>query len=157
MRTLPRTIWINPLHFIACGLGFGALPWMPGTWTTLAAIPLVFALHLLPLWGYLSITLALILLGIYVCGVTNLDFGTQDHPACSWDEMASFPLVMAGVPLTWYYLALGFMLFRLFDIWKPWPIRWVDQHIHGGLGVMLDDVLAALCSLIILQALMRCL
>lgn len=152
IRSLNRTIWTNPIHFIACAFGFGALPWMPGTWATLASIPIVLALQHLPHWMYLLVTLAMILLGVFVCGVTNRDFGTDDHPACAWDEMASFPLVMFAVPMTLFYLILGVLLFRFFDILKPWPIRWLDRNIHGGLGVMLDDVVAALFSWIILQA-----
>lgn len=154
MQNLPRSIWTNPIHFVACALGFGALPWMPGTWATLAAVPIVVALKQFPEWVYLSITGIMILLGIYVCGVANRDFGTDDHPACAWDEMASFPLVMIGVPFNIYYLIAGVVLFRFLDILKPWPIRWLDRNIHGGLGVMLDDIAAALCSCIILHAVM---
>lgn len=154
-KSLPRTLWTNPVHFIACAFGIGALPFMPGTWATLAAVPVCLALAQLPLWGYLLVTGAMILLGIFVCGKTNRDFGTEDHPACAWDEFASFPIVMIGIPLTGYFLALGVILFRILDIWKPWPIRWVDRHIHGGFGVMLDDVLAALASLAILHLILR--
>ncbi len=155
MQNLPRTIWTNPIHFTACAFGFGALPWMPGTWATLASIPIVMALKHFPEWIYLLVTLVMILLGIVVCGITNRDFGASDHPACAWDEMASFPIVMIGIPLTWYYLALGVIIFRCLDIFKPWPIGWLDRNIHGGLGVMLDDVVAALFSWVILQGLIK--
>jgi phosphatidylglycerophosphatase A len=124
---------------------------MPGTWATLAAIPLVIAMKQGPVWLYIAITVGMILFGVYACGVTNRDFGTQDHPACAWDEMASFPLVMIGVPLTVYYLAAAVIVFRGLDILKPWPIGWIDRHVHGGLGVMLDDVVAALLSLLIMH------
>lgn len=150
-----KSIWTNPIHFIACGFGFGALPWMPGTWTTLATIPLIIALKQLPWEIYLLINLVMILIGVYVCGVTNRDFGSDDHPACSMDEMASFPLVMIGIPLTGYYLLIAVILFRFFDIIKPWPISWLDRNIHGGIGVMLDDVVAALFSLAILHILIQ--
>lgn len=141
------------MHFVACAFGIGALPWMPGTWATLAAIPICLALRHLPIWGYVTIVTAMVVAGIYLCGKTNRDFGSDDHPACAWDEMASFPIVMIAVPITWYTLAIGVILFRLFDIWKPWPISWVDQNLHGGVGVMLDDILAALFSLAILHGL----
>lgn len=154
MPSLPRTIWTNPVHFAACAFGFGALPWMPGTWATLAAIPLVIALKHFPEWLYVLITAALVLIGIYLCGVFNRDIGAQDHPACAWDELASFLIVMIGVPPTALYLAIGFGLFRIFDIYKPWPICWCDCNIHGGIGVMLDDVIAALFSLAILHSVM---
>jgi len=153
VEPVPRSVWTNPIHFVGCALGFGALPWMPGTWATLASIPIVMALKQFPDWFYLLIVIGMIGLGVYVCAVTNRDFGTEDHPACAWDEMASFPIVMIGVPLTWFYLIIAFVLFRAFDILKPWPIRWVDRHIHGGIGVMLDDVIAALFSWVILQGL----
>lgn len=107
-----------------------------------------------PYWFYVSICLALFLIGIYICGITNRDFGTDDHPAAVFDEIATFPIVLFAVPITWYYLLIGFVLFRFFDIVKPFPIRWVDKNIHGGFGVMLDDLLAALCSLIILHGIL---
>lgn len=154
IKSSPRSIWTNPVHFIACAFGFGALPWWPGTWATLAAIPIVIALKQFPEWVYISVTLIMILLGVFFCGAANRDFGTDDHPACAWDEMASFPLVMIGVPLTIYYLLAGVILFRFLDILKPWPIRWLDRNIHGGIGVMLDDVAAACCCCIILHAAM---
>jgi phosphatidylglycerophosphatase A len=150
-QTSLRTIWTNPIHFVACAFGFGALPWMPGTWATLASIPLVLAFKQFPEAIYIAITAAMIIVGIYLCGVFNRDIGATDHPACAWDEMASFPIVMIGIAPTWYALALGFILFRFFDILKPWPISWCDRHIHGGFGVMLDDVVAALISLAILH------
>ena len=151
MRRSPRlnkqaikSIWTNPLHFIACGFGVGASPWMPGTLGTLLGVGLYKLLVCLPLPLYALATILLILIGIPLCAKVNRDFGTHDHPAAVWDEIATFPLVMLGLPNTLFYLVLGFALFRLFDIWKPGPIGWVDRHVHGGVGVMLDDVLAAL-------------
>lgn len=146
-------IWHNPVHIIACGFGIGLIPVAPGTFATCAAVLLYLFLIKLPLWCYILITLILILIGIPLCGITNRDFGTDDHPAAVWDEIATFPVVMIGIPFTWYYLLLGFILFRFFDIVKPSFIGWIDHHIHGGLGVMLDDLAAAICSLIILHLL----
>jgi phosphatidylglycerophosphatase A len=150
--SLPRSIWTNPIHFVACAFGLGALPWAPGTWATLGAIPLCLALKVLPLWGYALVTVVCILGGIWICGKTNRDFQTADHPACAWDEMSCFLLVMLGIPATWYYLLAGFILFRFLDILKPPPIRWIDRHVHGGIGVMLDDFVAALVTWLILLA-----
>ncbi len=155
VKSLPRSIWTNPIHFVACAFGFGALPWMPGTWATFAAIPICLILAPLPIWLYGLITFLLIILGVYVCGVTNRDFGCTDHPACAWDEMACFPLVLMGVPMSWFNIILGVVLFRFFDIVKPWPIGWLDKNIHGGIGVMIDDFAAALVSLAIMQVLLR--
>ena len=145
-----RSVWRNPLHFIACGFGLGTFPVMPGTIGTLFGVVLYLMLVKLSLTFYLLITLALLLLGIYLCGRVNRDFGTSDHPAAVWDEIASFPVVMIAVPAKWYFILIGFALFRFFDIYKPGPIRWVDANIHGGLGVMLDDVMAAVFAWIIL-------
>lgn len=146
---LPRSIWQNPIHFIACGFGVGTIPIMPGTFGTLVGVAVYLIIQPLPLWAYLVITAILVLAGIYLCGKVNRDMDTDDHPAAVWDEIATFPIVMIAVPLTWYYVVLGFVLFRIFDIWKPWPIRWIDKNIHGGIGVMLDDVVAALAAWII--------
>lgn len=151
LKKIPTSIWTNPIHFIACGFGIGALPVMPGTYATLAAVPLYWALSHLSIGMYLLIVLLLNLAGIYLCGKTNRDFGTQDHPAAVWDEIAAFPIVMIGIAPSWYAILLGVVLFRFFDIVKPGPIGWIDRNVHGGLGVMLDDVVAALFALVCLQ------
>lgn len=148
---IPHSVWTNPIHFIACGFGTGAIPWMPGTFGTLLAIPIYLILIQYSLTIYLAVTVLLNLVGIYLCQVANRDFGTTDHPGATWDEIAAFLIVMIGVPVTWYYLLAGFILFRFFDIAKPGPIGWIDKNVHGGLGVMLDDILAAIFSLMILQ------
>jgi len=138
-----RSVWENPIHFIACGFGVGTIPIMPGTFGTGLGVVLYFMLAKMSLPFYLTINVLLLLTGVYLCGKINRDLKTEDHPAAVWDELASFPLVMIGVPQQLTYLIAGFILFRFFDIYKPIPIRWVDRHIHGGVGVMLDDVLAA--------------
>ena len=148
---VPHSIWTDPVQFIACGFGVGAFPIMPGTVGTLAALPIYFILIKFSLITYLVVTLLLNVVGIYLCGKTNERFNTQDHPAAVWDEIATFPIVMIAVPATWYYLLIGFVLFRFFDIVKPGPIGWIDKNVHGGLGVMLDDIVAAIFSLAILQ------
>jgi len=124
---------------------------MPGTYATLISALLYLLLIKLPLALYLTITIILNGLGVWLCGRANRAFGTHDHPAAVWDEIAAFPLVMVAVPFTWYYLLLGIMLFRLFDIWKPGPIGWIDRHMKGGWGVMLDDIAAALLTWILLH------
>lgn len=151
----PHSIWRNPVHFIACGFGVGTFPIMPGTVGTLAAIPLIFALKAsLSLLGYSVACVLLLIVGILVCDITNRDFGTQDHPAAVIDELATFPIALLGIPLTWPYVLAAFLLFRYFDIVKPGLIRWVDKHVHGGIGVMLDDVMAALATLALLHFIM---
>lgn len=151
MRETPlQSVWKNPIHFVACGFGVGTIPIIPGTFGTLVGVVLYLMLVRLPLVAYLIITIILLIAGIYLCERTNRDLGTEDHPAAVWDEIASFPIVMIAIPFTWYYLLMGFVLFRIFDIWKPWPIRWFDRNVHGGFGVMLDDVIAALFAWVIL-------
>lgn len=147
---LLQSIWRNPIHFVACGFGTGAIPIMPGTFGSGIGVLLYLMLAGLPLWAYLLTTFVLLGIGVYLCERTSRDFGVADHRALVWDEIASFPVVLMGIPLTWYYVLAGFILFRIFDIAKPWPICWFDKHIHGGFGVMLDDVLAALLSWLVL-------
>lgn len=147
-------IWHNPLHLVTCGFGLGLLP-APGTWGTLLGVVLYLIIYPAPLWLYLTILVILNVAGVFMCDKVNKDFQTDDHPAAVWDEVASFPIVMIAVPLTWYWLVIGFILFRIFDIFKPGPLGWLDRNVHGGFGVMIDDVAAALISLAILQLLVH--
>ncbi len=146
-------VWRNPVHFLAFGFGSGLAPKAPGTFGTLVAVPLYLLMTLLPLWGYLLVLVASAVLGIYLCGRTARDMGVHDHPGIVWDEFVGFWITMLLVPTDWYWILAGFVLFRLFDIWKPWPIRVVDQRVEGGLGIMLDDVLAGIYALLVLQLL----
>ncbi len=147
-------VWRNPVHFLAFGFGSGLAPKAPGTFGTLAAIPLYLLMTLLPLSGYLLVLLVSAVLGIYLCGRTARDMGVHDHPGIVWDEFVGFWITMLFVPVQWYWILAGFALFRLFDIWKPWPIRVVDQKVEGGFGIMLDDVLAGVYALLVLQLLL---
>jgi phosphatidylglycerophosphatase A len=139
----PASIWRNPIHFLAFGFGSGAAPVAPGTFGTLAAVPIFLLLNQLNVGLYLLVVGALAVLGVWLCHVTARDLGEHDHGGIVWDEMVGYWLTMAAAPAGWLWLAAGFALFRLFDIWKPWPIRIADRRLHGGLGIMLDDILAA--------------
>jgi len=141
----------TPVHFIACGFGSGLAPKAPGTFGTLAAIPCWLALQMLdrPLY-WLVVALAFVL-GVFVCGRAARDIGVQDHGAVVWDEFVGLWIALAAVPPDWFWVLLGFALFRLLDIWKPWPIRWCDRNVHGGFGVMLDDAVAGFAVFAILQ------
>ncbi len=147
------SIWRNPVHFLAFGFGSGLAPKAPGTCGTLVAVPLYLLMTLLPLSGYLLVLALATGAGIYLCGRTARDLGVHDHPGIVWDEFVGFWITMLMVPAQWYWILLGFVLFRLFDIWKPWPIRVIDQRVEGGLGIMLDDVLAGIYALLVLQLL----
>jgi len=142
----------DPRHFLALGFGSGLAPKAPGTLGTLVAVPLFLLLQNLSLWGYLLMLLATFLLGVWLCGVTARNLGVHDHPGIVWDEFVGYWLTMAAVPAGWQWLLLGFCLFRIFDIAKPWPIRLVDRRIGGGFGIMFDDVLAGVYAWLLLQA-----
>ncbi len=141
----------NPLHLIACGFGSGLAPKAPGTFGTLAAIPFWLALQMLEQPVYWLVIALAFALGVYVCDRTARDIGVQDHGAMVWDEFVGLWIALACVPSGWFWVVLGFALFRLLDIWKPWPIRWCDRNVHGGFGVMLDDAVAGLAVFTILQ------
>lgn len=152
IKSLPSSIWTNPLLFIATGFGLGSLPYAPGTWGTLAAIPIYLLLHDIPLWLYGIFLAVSFTVGVFVCDYCQKVFEVPDHPGIVWDEMVGYWLTMFAVPYTWTWLIAGFILFRLFDIWKPWPIKLCESKIkHGGLSIMLDDIVAAIYAAIILQ------
>lgn len=138
--------------FLAFGFGSGLIPRAPGTWGTLVAVPwllLLDGLHWVLFWPVLG---GLFALGVAICNRVGTRLGVDDYGGIVWDEMVGFWLTMAFVPVTWYWVLLGFVLFRAFDILKPWPIREIDGRLSGGLGVMLDDVLAALYAGVLLAA-----
>jgi len=143
----------NPVHFLALGFGSGLIRPAPGTWGTLASIPVYFALlTILPngLVSYGLMLLATFLVGIYVCAQAAKDVGVHDHGAIVWDEFVGYFITMTLVDSTWQNVLIGFVLFRIFDIVKPWPIKLLDKHVHGGFGIMIDDVLAGIFAGLIL-------
>ena len=143
MNRAPASVWKNPVHFLAFGLGSGASPWAPGTVGTLAAIPLYFMLATLPLWAYVLVVVLAFILGCWLCEKTSEDLGVHDHSGIVWDEFVGYWLTMLALPVSLGWALAGFVLFRFFDIIKPWPIRWADRRVDGGFGIMIDDVLAA--------------
>lgn len=153
MNKAPASIWRNPVHFLAFGLGSGASPWAPGTMGTLAAIIPYFWFAQLNLPLYLLMLLITTLIGIWLCDRTSKDLGVHDHGGIVWDEFVGFWITMLAAPAGLIWVVIGFVLFRLFDILKPWPIRWVDKHVHGGFGIMLDDILAGVLAFGCLQLL----
>lgn len=150
---LPVSIWKNPVHLLACGLGAGAMPFAPGTFGTLVAIPLYLLMQMLALPLYLALTLLLFILGIWLCQVTARDLGVHDHGGIVWDEVVGYLITMTAAPAGWEWVVAGFLLFRFFDILKPWPIHRLDRQLHGGIGIMLDDVLAGVYGALCLQLL----
>ncbi|TFH74803.1 phosphatidylglycerophosphatase A [Gammaproteobacteria bacterium LSUCC0112] len=153
MAATPASVWRNPVHFLAFGLGSGAAPHAPGTFGTLAALALYLVLPAMPPVVYLLFLLAGFVLGVWLCGKTAQDIGVHDHGGIVWDEFIGYWLTMFLAPPGLVWLLCGFVLFRVFDIIKPWPIRWFDRHVHGGFGIMIDDVLAGVMAWICLQLL----
>jgi phosphatidylglycerophosphatase A len=134
----------DPVHCLALGFGSGLAPFAPGTFGSL--VGLAFALALAPLglaWNLVAVAVAVVA-GVWICGESARRLGVHDHPAIVWDEVAGMMITMLAVPDAWWGAPLAFVLFRLFDIAKPWPIREVDHGMGGGAGIMLDDVLAGL-------------
>lgn len=141
----------NPIHLLSFGFGSGYMPVAPGTFGTLVAIPFFLVLSQFDTVNYAVIVIAMFLVGIWFCSYTSQALGVHDHKAIVWDEVVGYLITMFMVPPTLFTICAGFALFRLFDIWKPWPINWLDKYVHGGLGIMLDDVLAGVFALVILQ------
>lgn len=134
----------SPILLLAFGFGSGKSPKAPGTVGTFAAVPLWLLIAQLPIVGQISTVLIAGILGIAICGRAAERLGVHDHGGIVWDEFVGFWLVMLFAPAGWLWLVLAFLLFRLFDIWKPQPIRLLDQRVAGGLGIMLDDVVAGI-------------
>jgi phosphatidylglycerophosphatase A len=153
MHELTRKVWQDPIYFIAFGFGSGLMPLVPGTWGTLAALPLYLILASSAWYLYLTVTVAAFVLGVFVCNKVSHALGVHDYKGIVWDEVVGYLLTMFLAPVHIVWMVLGFVLFRIFDIWKPQPIRWVDKHVHGGLGIMLDDVIAAIPAWLIMQLL----
>jgi len=134
----------DPVHFLALGFGSGLAPFAPGTFGSL--VGLAIALWLAPLgfaWNLVAAVVAVVP-GMWICGESARRLGVHDHPAIVWDEVAGMMIAMLAVPDAWWGAPLAFVLFRVFDITKPWPIREIDHGMGGGAGIMLDDVLAGL-------------
>ena len=152
-ETKPAFDLTQPVKFLALGFGSGLAPKAPGTFGTLAAIPVFLLLTMLmptPL-PYAIAVMVMGFAGIYICGKTADNVGVHDHPAIVWDEFVGFFITMFMVPVSWQSILVGFILFRIFDILKPWPISFIDKNMTGGLGIMFDDVLAGIFALGIMQ------
>ena len=143
----------QPLDFLALGFGSGLLPRAPGTAGTVAAIPLYLVMQSLALQVYVPLVVLLFLLGIPICAHTARRLGVHDHPGIVWDEIVGYLITMTFAPPGWLWVLAGFLLFRFFDILKPWPIRWLDRRVGGGFGIMVDDLLAGIAAAAVLQLL----
>ena len=151
--SLKQALLANPQNFLALGAGSGLAPVAPGTFGTLAAIPLLFIMPNNP-WLYGAITVVMFVAGIYLCDSCANYMKTHDHPAIVWDEWVGLLVTMFLVPLSIVTVIVGFALFRFFDILKPWPIGLADKKVSGGMGIMIDDVLAGIMAAIVMHLLM---
>ncbi len=141
----------NPWHLLATGFGSGLAKYVPGTMGTLAAIPFYLLLAQLPFGWYLVTVLVAALIGVKICTITSGDMKVHDHGSIVWDEFVGFWITMAIAPtVSWQWVLTGFILFRFFDMVKPWPISWLDKHVKGGFGIMVDDILAGFMAMIAL-------
>lgn len=150
-----RLLLASPAGWIACGLGSGLVPLAQGTAGSLAALLPWLGLRLLPLPLYVLALVLAFALGVWACDAAGRQLGVDDHRSLVWDEFVGqwltlLPLLLLSAP--WWVVLVGFGLFRLFDVWKPWPIGWLDAHLKGGLGVMADDAVAGAAAALVLAA-----
>ena len=150
-RDVRHIVLSNPIHIISFGFGTGFSPIAPGTMGTLIAIPIYLLLASFSTIIYLAFVVVVFFIGCWASGQTANALGVHDHPGIVVDEIVGYLVTMLLVPVTWYWVIIGFLLFRVFDIWKPWPISLADRHVRGGLGIMLDDLFAAIYSLLSLH------
>jgi phosphatidylglycerophosphatase A len=141
---LPVRTLRDPVHFLALGFGTGLSPWAPGTAGTALAVLIAWLMADWPMLWRIATVAVVILAGIFVCGLSAKRLGVHDHPAIVLDEIAATLALALMLPRHAVWFASAFILFRFFDIAKPWPIREMDHRLGGGLGIMLDDLMAAL-------------
>ncbi len=143
----------TPAGWLACGFGSGLAPVAQGTSGSLTALLPWLLLRELPLPLYVLVLLLGFAIGVWACNVASRALGVADHRSLVWDEfigqwVALLPLLV--LPAPWWTIVVGFALFRLFDVWKPWPISWLDRRVKGGMGVMIDDVVAGVFAAVVL-------
>lgn len=157
-KTVPSTQHValkTPTGFLAFGFGSGLAPFAPGTFGTMAAIPLYYLLAMLSWPYYISAVILAFLLGVYLCEQASNSLGVHDHGGIVWDEFVGMWLTLFLIPNQWYWVLLGFVLFRFFDIVKPFPIKWLDKKVKGGFGIMIDDVIAGVFAWLVLMIVVR--
>lgn len=145
--------WVfgGPIRLLAFGFGAGLSPVAPGTVGTLVALPLYLLLQGLPIPVYTALTFVLAIAGFWICGTAASELGVHDHPGIVWDEIVGYLITMLAAPKGWPWVIAGFVLFRIFDVVKPWPCGWFDRNVSGGVGIMLDDIVAGIYGLLCLQ------
>ena len=151
-REQRRALLSTPAGWLACGFGSGLAPVAQGTFGSLAAILPWLLLRQLSLPLNLLIIAIGFVIGVWACDVAGRKLGVDDHRSLVWDEfVGQWIALLPALLAPWWAIVIGFALFRLFDVWKPWPIGYLDRHLKGGLGVMMDDVIAGLFAAIVLK------
>lgn len=154
MAAIPPSLLKYPPAFLATGFGSGLCPFAPGTVGTLVSL-LLFVFIQNTGWPLFTLIAAGFLIGIWVCERTSEKLGVHDHGGIVWDEFIGMWITLLWVPLSLTTIVIAFGLFRLFDIVKPWPIAYLDKRVHGGVGIMIDDVIAGIFANICLQLILR--
>jgi len=144
-------IFSDPVHFFAFGFGSGLAPVAPGTFGSVVGVLLAYFMLSLSPFSYIALTVVLFLVGVWICDASSKKLGVHDHGGIVWDEIVGIMITFFMLPSGWQWLLLGFCLFRVFDIIKPWPIKLLDEKVDGGFGIMIDDVLAGLFALVCVQ------
>lgn len=144
-------IWKYPVHFLAYGFGTGLIPFAPGTFGSLVGVVLFWFMASMAAGVYAAIVVLMFVVGIFICGQTARDVGAIDPGFIVYDEIVGFLVAMYLLPADWRWIGAGFVIYRIFDIWKPFPIHYVEEHLGLGSGIMTDDVIAGIYTLIILQ------
>ena len=152
MPVAVRLVLTNPVHFLAFGFGSGLVPKAPGTAGTVLAVIIYLLLPAMSILIYCLFLLVTFSVGIWLCGKTAADLDMHDPGGIVWDEFVGYWITMFMAPAGWLWVIVGFGLFRLLDIFKPWPIKWADKEVKGGLGIMLDDGLAGIMAALCIQA-----
>jgi len=150
-----KQIMTDPVLFLAFGFGSGLAKKAPGTCGTIAAIPVYYLFAQANNLIYSLLTIIATVVGVWFCDLAAKKLNEHDFGGIVWDEVAGYLITMWFVPCTWQTMIIGFVLFRFFDILKPWPIKWIDKQVHGGLGIMLDDVLAGVFAGALLLLVLR--
>lgn len=151
LAKLPPGFLRSPINWLAIGFGSGLSPIMPGTAGTIIAIPIFLLLSHMALPFYILTLLLLIICGFRICETAEKKLKTNDPSIVVWDEIVGYLITMIAIPANWLWIILGFIFFRVLDMWKPWPIRWVNDNLHGGFGIMTDDILAGFGAWILLK------
>jgi phosphatidylglycerophosphatase A len=145
----------HPVQLLAFGFGSGLSPWAPGTLGTVLAIPFYLLIAEANLLQYTVIVVLAAVLGVWICGVASRQLQVHDHPGIVWDEFVGYWITMWALPVTLEWVIAGFVVFRAYDIVKPWPVSLLDRKVGGGLGIMIDDVLAGAMACLTLHIAQR--